>query len=66
MLRNKIRDWLLRAQSEFKTPEEMREAAGKVTDKNTAKLLQEQASKWAAKLQLKNSKHWSHGNGVYR
>jgi hypothetical protein len=57
---NVIQQWLARAEKEFSTPEEMREAAQKVADKNTRKLLENRASAWGAAILIKkHDKHWS-------
>ena len=62
---NAVSDWLDRACSEFKTPEEMKDAVMKLPEDspsriNAKKLLLNRASRWGARqLMKKTDKHWS-------
>ena len=57
---NVIQQWLDNAQKECASPEELRELAKNVKDKNTRALLERRATEWGTKeLIKKHDKHWS-------
>lgn len=57
---NPIKEWLARAESEYDSPEEMREEVSRMPNSNTKTLLLDAAGKWGARIISKrHDGHWS-------